>query len=99
MATQYQHRHAADLVLRQQGGDPLVRGTQVNSHHRRRHDVPDPLLPSAVVLPGFGTSMPVHPALRPVALGEIGCGGFAAGGLVVGGAELASQAVLVNIAP
>jgi hypothetical protein len=88
MATQYQHRHRADLVLCQQGGDPLVRGAQVNSHHGRRHDVPDPLLPSAVVLPGLATGMPGHPALRPAALSEVGGGGFAGGGLVVGGAEL-----------
>jgi len=69
-------RHGADLVLREQDGDPLVRGAPVNSHHRRRHDVPDPLRPSAVVLPGLALGMPVPPLLQRAALTEVGCGGL-----------------------
>ena len=92
---QYHHRHGADLVARQQGGDPLVRGAPVNSHHGRRHDVPDPLLPSPVVWVALTAGMPVHAALRRMALsgiecpGRIGCG-FVVAGLVVGSAKLAS---------
>ena len=89
MATQYQHRHGADLVLHQQGGDPLVPGAPVNGHHRRRHDVPDPVLPSAVVLLALAVGMPVHAALRRMALSGIGCPGFfGCGGIVVGGLVL-----------
>jgi hypothetical protein len=98
MAAQYHHRHGADLVLGQQGGDPLVRGAPVNGHHGFRHDVADPVLPPAVVLLVPAAGMPVRVALRRMARcgigcpGPAGCGGFAVAGLVVGDAKLRAMA-------
>jgi len=50
MAAQDQYQHGADLVLGYPGGDLLVGGHLVDSHHGGRHDVPDPVVRSAVVL-------------------------------------------------
>ena len=95
MAAQHQDRHPADLVLRQQDGDPFVGGAQVSSHHWPRHDVPDPVLPSAIVPPAHAAGMGVRTVLRPMALSGTGYlgsdGGLAARRLAVGDAKLTTE--------